>query len=112
MYSQNILSYRHYLKTGKDIHDHEYKNFFDAFDSESEVYGKIVKISERPYIKDEDTMEIERNLRDVIIAFEERHHNVFGQFDHNVTWKNNDYQMKADFFYRRKTQKLCQGTVS
>ena len=100
------------MKSGKKFHDHEYKNFFDAFDEKSKVYGKIVKISERPYIKNEDTMEIERNLQDIIIAFEERHHNVFAQFDHNVTWNNNDYYMRADFFYRRKTKKLCQGSVS
>ena len=100
------------MKTGKDIHDHRYKNFYDVFDEKSDVYGKKIKISERPYIKDEDTMETERNLQDVIIAFEERDHNVFSQFDHDVTWNNNDYHMKADFFYRRKTQKLCQGTVS
>ena len=96
------------MKSGKEFHDHEFKNFF----YEAKVYGKTVKIRERPYMKDEDTMEIERNLQDIIIKFEERHHNAFGQFDHNVTWNNNDYYMKADFFYRRKTQKLCQGSVS
>ena len=44
-----------------------------------------------------------------ISGFEEMYHNVFGD---GATWNNNDYHIQADFFFRRKTQKLCQGTVS
>ena len=104
-----VSSCRRYLKSGKEFHDNKYKNFYDAFDEESDSYGKMAKISEKPYIKNEDTRKTEKLLQHDISGFEEMYHNVFGN---GATWNNNDYHIKADFFFRRKTQKLCQGTVS
>ena len=109
MSKQMISSCRRYLKSGKDFHDIRFKNFYDVFDKESDFYGKMAKISEKPYIRNNDTRKTEKLLQHDISGFEEMYHNVFGD---GATWHNNDYHIKADFFFRRKTQKLCQGTVS
>ena len=110
--NQIILSFRRYLKSGKEFHDHRYKKFYEIFDKESEFYHKIATIRERPYVKNEHTKEMEKILQNDIRGFDDMHYNVFGLFDRGVTWNNNDYSIKADLFYRRKTQNLCQGTVS
>ena len=100
------------MKGGKDFHDHRYKHFYDIFDKESEFYHKDARIRERPYTKNEHTIETQKLLKNDLSGFEDTYYNVFDLFDRGITWTNNDYSFKADFFYRRKTQKLCQGTVS
>ena len=100
------------MKGGKDSHDHRYKHFYDIFDKESEFYLKDARIRERPYKRNEQTIETQTLLQNDIREFEDTYYNVFDLFGHGVTWTNNDYSTKADLFSRRRMQRLCQGTVS
>ena len=109
-----LTIYRNTVKQAKKEHDREYMNFdLDTFHQVHEGKKTIpfgdFQLNEIPYYPDSSTISKEAERSKRIYQFNSLVNNHLMEGD---TWKGNDLMNRMNFFLRRKTQKLCKGSVS
>ena len=109
-----LTIYRNTVKQSKKEHDREYMNFdLDTFHQVHEGKKTIpfgdFQLNEIPYYPDSSTISKEAERSKRIYQFNSLNNNHLMEGD---TWKGNDLMNRMNFFLRRKTQKLCKGSVS
>ena len=97
-----FIIYRKLIQQGKDDHD----NYFMQLDFDKSL-RKVQKIKETPYLSTVVSQDKEMEFKNILIIY----HNHYLNFHEHNPYKR-PLTTDLDFMYRRRTQNLCQGTVS